>query len=191
MAIAIIPSLVSFCVVANTALYNIKAAEGLYIGGMCSIAIMGMVCFENMQESVTLIFLITAVLVNLGTFYNNSYEGDKWYACCYKINSGILQGLHVGNEDEYYEKLEQQVGQLLDDNSSTMYCSIQYIGGYLWTGKKEAKLPSEEVEKERWADSLILAKGEFDDMPVEQKMIISDNYECIYTLEECMVWRKV
>ena len=83
-----------------------------------------------------------------------------------------------------------KVGQLLDDNSSTMYCSIQYIGGYLWTGKKEAKLPSEEVEKERWADSLILAKGEFDDMPVEQKMIISDNYECIYTLEECMVWRR-
>lgn len=29
-----------------------------------------------------------------------------------------------------------------------------------------------------------------DDMPVEQKMIISDNYECIYTLEECMVWRR-
>lgn len=64
---------------------------------------MEMVCLENMQESVTLIFLITAVLVNLGTFYNNSYEGDKWYACSYKINSGILHGLHVENEDEYYE----------------------------------------------------------------------------------------
>lgn len=189
ISVASIPALGGFAAVANTALYSVKAAEGLYLGAVVAIVLFCMALYDNLPRRLSKGMWLSLlaggiVLLNLGTFYLNPYEGEPFYNCSIRIESGILKGIRVGTLDAQYESFEKAASAAVGDEVETVYCSQPLIGGYFWTESFPGSLPSSQTPSEEWADLLILSEEEY------AYSSETPGYEVLYEMENCVIMKK-
>ena len=188
--IAIIPSLVGFSAVANTAAYHVKAAEGIYLGALASFAIFCMTLSEQLEtkkyrKAGLAVLAVCLVFFNMAAFYHNAYEGEVWGNCTYTMKSGLLKGIRVGESDAIYEQLQQTAAELVRPEDKIVYCSMVFTGGYFWTEKLAGQLPSSQSPSSKWADLLILTEDD-----AEKTAQFLEEYELKYSENGCQIyWR--
>lgn len=188
--IAWVPSCIGFVAVANTALYAMKAAEGMYLGALTVIVVMVMIAAEHRRKAkADFPAMLLAVLVacNLFTFYHTAYEGDTWKDCTYKVKTGILKGLYVGEADARYEKLEQIVASSVREADKTIYCSPEYIGAHFWAKLGKGEFVSTNNQQTEMADMLVLNQTDAEKLYGSQ---YEEQYNEIWNDEFCLVMQK-
>lgn len=140
-----IPSLFSMIAVEFTAMNGgIKTEFGCYAGAVAAFAILGMAAKEQdfkIPKTAINIAVSSVVLLSLAAsqtylYWNNVFQYSSIDECTYRVESGIFKGIYAAPKDTMYEKMQDVLNSVIDDEDETILCTDVTIYVYLFSSLK-------------------------------------------------------